>query len=84
MSAPEPMMVVPLAVAEEMRAMRKQIAELTAVVAPLMQEAQWLTISEAAKKYKTSKSTINRWVQEGRLIAKGAGASRRVREKPLD
>lgn len=81
MTTPEPMMVVPMAVAEEIRLMREQIAALTSAVTPILKDAQWMSVSDAAEKFNTSRSTINRWVQEGRFDAKGAGASRRVRER---
>lgn len=80
MSNHEPMMVVPMAVADEMRQMREQIAALTEAMKPILQDAQWLSVDDAMEKYNASRSTINRWVQEGRLVAKGAASSRRVRE----
>ncbi|PYG33097.1 helix-turn-helix domain-containing protein [Pelagimonas varians] len=77
----EPMMVVPLAVAEEMRLMREQIEALTEAVRPILQDAEWLSVNDAADKFKVNRNTINRWVQEDRFMAKGSGSSRRVKEK---
>ncbi|EBA05980.1 hypothetical protein SSE37_25268 [Sagittula stellata E-37] len=73
------MMVVPLEVAEELQAMRQELATLRAALTPLLADAGWLTVHDAAMKYRVSESTINRWVQAGRMEAKGAGASRRVK-----
>lgn len=81
MQSNEPMMVVPLQVANELASLRAEVAKLTEIVSPLINDAEWLSVQEAQDKYNTSRSTINRWVQIGRMQAKGAGASRRVRMK---
>jgi excisionase family DNA binding protein len=74
------MELVPLSVANELQRMRSEIAEMRTLLAPIMKDAGWLTVKDAATKYGVDVSTINRWVQSGRMCAKGAGASRRVRE----
>ena len=81
MSDTEAVMYVPVAIATELKMMREQIAALTKAVKPALADADWLSVTDAAKKFKVSQSSINRWVQEGRLEAKGSGASRRVRER---
>lgn len=72
MNKPVPMMVVPMEVADELRRMREQIAALTEAVAPVLEDAKWMSIADAMEKFEASRTTINRWVQDGRLVAKGA------------
>lgn len=79
MRDPEPMMVVPMQVANELADLRAEVAKLTDIVRPLILKAEWLSVQEAQDEYNASRSTINRWVQIGRMEAKGAGSSRRVR-----
>lgn len=60
-------------------AVRAELSPIASAIAPLLDEAGWLTIAGAAEKFNVDRSTINRWVQNGRMEAKGAGQSRRVR-----
>lgn len=74
-----PTLFVPLDVAEEIRALRAEVAALTAVVAPLAKNGGWMTPEEAAAEAGVSVATINRWAQRGIYERTGSGRARKVR-----
>ncbi|ANB33268.1 excisionase family DNA binding protein [Rhodovulum sulfidophilum] len=40
---------------------------------------EWGTVSEAARHYRVTDSTVRRWISDGRVEARGVGKARRVR-----
>lgn len=74
-----PTLFVPLDVAQELRALRADLAELRAAVQPIAARAEWQTVEDAALQHGVTIGTVNRWVRDGKMQATGSGRGRRVR-----
>lgn len=61
-------------------AVRAELAPITSAIAPLLEDAGWLTLEKAAEAHGVTVSTINRWIASGQMQAKGAGRARRVKK----
>lgn len=64
------------AVAEAVAPLAKQVQELRRRIEP---QEEWLTIREAAERANVTTATVRRWINDGRVEAKGYGKARRVR-----
>ncbi len=78
---PTPFIMLPLDAFEQLSAkldrLEKKLDGATVIPKP-----EWVSITEAAKHYGKHPDTINRWVERGKLEARGEGSLRRVRILP--
>ena len=70
---------------ERLDRMERLIIDLAARLdgATVTPAPEWLTISQAAERLGVDRSTVHRWIEAGRLQAKGHRKQRRVLVKPF-
>lgn len=58
---------------QKLESIEKRIESATITPAP-----KWVSIKDASEHFGVNRSTIHRWIEDGKLTAKGAGRARRV------
>jgi excisionase family DNA binding protein len=72
---------IDIATAEDIERVEAKLDRLTAMIegATVSPAPEWVSMSEAARRKGVHRSTIDRWIKEQRLQARGAGKLREVR-----
>lgn len=62
-------------------AMESRIERLCAALeaVQVQREPEWLKVNDYAKRFEITPRTVNRWIDEGKLKARGAGRAREVK-----
>ena len=62
-------------------AMESRIERLCAALeaVQVQREPEWLKVNDYAKRFEITPRTVNRWIDEGKLKARGSGRAREVK-----
>lgn len=62
-------------------AMESRIERLCAAIeaVQVQREPEWMKVNDYAKRFEITPRTVNRWIDEGKLKARGSGRAREVK-----